>query len=66
VESSALRLATSHREPPPPPPLPPGCAGLNAYINLLQWCWVETPADRPTFKQVLSELEVVERSLQGA
>jgi hypothetical protein len=35
-------------------------AGLDAYISLMQRCWAQAPADRPTFHQVTQELESIE------
>jgi hypothetical protein len=46
-----------------PFPLNPIPAGLDAYIGLLQRCWAQAPADRPTFRQVVHELEVMESAL---
>lgn len=42
----------------------PSFAGLDDYISLLQRCWVQEPADRPTFHQIVPELrELLERTV---
>jgi hypothetical protein len=38
-------------------------AGLDAYISLLQRCWAQDPAHRPTFHQVVQELGEMEGAL---
>lgn len=43
---------------PPPEELPGGgFPGLGAYIQLMQQCWSQEPADRPTFGAVVEALK---------
>jgi hypothetical protein len=45
------------------PNSPSPCAGLDAYINLLERCWAQAPADRPTFHEIVQELVAMEGAL---
>jgi hypothetical protein len=38
-------------------PTPDVLAGLNAYIALMQGCWMQAQEQRPTFSQVAMQLE---------
>lgn len=64
----AVSVAEGGRLPIPPRVELPGAdtptfAGLDRYISLMQRCWAQDPAERPTFNQVALELEELEDSM---
>jgi hypothetical protein len=69
VSGAAAFPTTTPAVPPNTPlPSPTSCdtgtfAGLDSYTALLQRCWAQSPAHRPSFYQVVHELEAKEGSM---
>lgn len=59
----ARQVMDGGRPPIPPPDQLPGggggafaAEGLSRYVSLLQACWAQDPAARPSFADILAEL----------
>ena len=47
-----------------PGPRSAGWRGLSRYIELMQRCWEHSPADRPTFFEIMANLKEIDPGIE--